>query len=62
MGLRPDHAWMKMRFGYSRPVQWPEGSRESFKPLDYTGYSAVAPGVVLIKAPGHTPGSQIIYV
>ena len=47
---------------YTRPLEWPAGSRESFKPLDYTGYRAVAPGVVLIKAPGHTPGSQIIYV
>jgi glyoxylase-like metal-dependent hydrolase (beta-lactamase superfamily II) len=46
----------------TRPVEWPAGSRESFKPFDYTGYRPVAPGVVLVKAPGHTPGSQIIYV
>jgi glyoxylase-like metal-dependent hydrolase (beta-lactamase superfamily II) len=25
-------------------------------------YQAIAPGVVLIKAPGHTPGSQMVYV
>jgi glyoxylase-like metal-dependent hydrolase (beta-lactamase superfamily II) len=31
-------------------------------PLDYARYQAVAPGVVLIKAPGHTPGSQMVYV
>lgn len=30
--------------------------------LDYTDVYPVAPGVVLIKAPGHTPGSQIVYV
>jgi len=30
--------------------------------VDYTATMAFAPGVVLIKAPGHTPGSQMIYV
>ena len=33
-----------------------------FKPVVYDQYLAIAPGVVLIKAPGHSPGSQIIYV
>jgi glyoxylase-like metal-dependent hydrolase (beta-lactamase superfamily II) len=31
-------------------------------PIEYDQYLAIAPGVVLIKAPGHTPGSQMIYV
>jgi glyoxylase-like metal-dependent hydrolase (beta-lactamase superfamily II) len=31
-------------------------------PLNYKEYYKVAPGIVLIKAPGHTPGSQMIYV
>jgi glyoxylase-like metal-dependent hydrolase (beta-lactamase superfamily II) len=30
--------------------------------VDYTGVMAFAPGIVLIKAPGHTPGSQMVYV
>jgi glyoxylase-like metal-dependent hydrolase (beta-lactamase superfamily II) len=30
--------------------------------VDYDGVLPIAPGVVLIKAPGHTPGSQVIYV
>jgi glyoxylase-like metal-dependent hydrolase (beta-lactamase superfamily II) len=30
--------------------------------IDYTASMAFAPGIVLIKAPGHTPGSQMIYV
>lgn len=30
--------------------------------IEYEQYLAIAPGVVLIKAPGHTPGSQMIYV
>jgi len=33
-----------------------------YKPIAYDKYLAVAPGVVLIKAPGHTPGSQMVYV
>ena len=30
--------------------------------IDYGPYVPIAPGVVLIKAPGHTPGSQMVYV
>jgi glyoxylase-like metal-dependent hydrolase (beta-lactamase superfamily II) len=30
--------------------------------MDYDLLLPVAPGVVLIKAPGHTPGSQMVYV
>ena len=30
--------------------------------FDYDRYFPLAPGAVLIKAPGHTPGSQMIYV
>lgn len=41
---------------------WPEGSREGYVPLKYDGIRAIAPGVVLIRAPGHTPGSQMVYV
>lgn len=39
-----------------------KGTFERFQPLDYQGLYAVAPGVVLQKAPGHSPGSQLIYV
>lgn len=31
-------------------------------PLDYDKYHIIAPGLVLIKAAGHTPGSQMVYV
>jgi glyoxylase-like metal-dependent hydrolase (beta-lactamase superfamily II) len=41
---------------------WPEGSREEYVPLKYDGIRAIAPGVVLIRAPGHTPGSQMVFV
>ena len=30
--------------------------------VDYDRELPVAPGVVLIKAPGHTPGAQVVYV
>jgi len=30
--------------------------------VDYDKYLPFGPGIVLIKAPGHTPGSQMIYV
>jgi glyoxylase-like metal-dependent hydrolase (beta-lactamase superfamily II) len=41
---------------------WPAGSRNGFRPFAYQGMKAIAPGVVLIRAPGHTPGSQMVYV
>lgn len=30
--------------------------------VDYDKYLPVAPGVAFIKAPGHTPGSQMVYI
>ena len=30
--------------------------------VDYDRYFAVAPGVALVRSPGHTPGSQMVYV
>ena len=35
---------------------------DGYRPIAYEKYLAVAPGVVLIRAAGHTPGSQMIYV
>ncbi len=40
----------------------PESLQKSLTPLVYEKYHAVAPGFVLVKAPGHTPGSQMVYV
>lgn len=37
-------------------------STSAFHTIDYEFVHAVAPGVVLIKAPGHSPGSQFVYV
>jgi glyoxylase-like metal-dependent hydrolase (beta-lactamase superfamily II) len=39
----------------------PEMARD-YIVVDYESYLPVAPGVVLIKAPGHTPGHQMVYV
>lgn len=41
---------------------WPRGSRHRLTPFSYAGMTAIAPGVVLIRTPGHTPGSQMVYV
>jgi len=43
-------------------VEYPEAALDGYEPLSYDGMHAIAPGVVLIEAAGHTPGSQIIYV
>jgi glyoxylase-like metal-dependent hydrolase (beta-lactamase superfamily II) len=46
----------------SLPAKFPEHMLDGYHPLVYDQYHAIAPGVVLIKAPGHTPGSQMVYV
>ena len=33
-----------------------------YRVVDYALFQPVAPGVVLLKAPGHTPGHQLVYV
>lgn len=40
----------------------PAALREQLRPLETVPALAVAPGVVLLAAPGHTPGSQLVYV
>ena len=44
------------------PARLPAAAMQGYAPLRYDGLLALAPGVVLIKAPGHTPGSQMVYV
>ena len=46
----------------AEPLIIPPSARAELQPLAYEHTLAVAPGVVLIKAPGHTPGSQWIFV
>lgn len=41
---------------------FPAGFLQKLTPLDSSGLNTVAPGVVLQKAPGHSPGSQLVYV
>lgn len=45
-----------------KPVKLPADAMAGYEPLRYDTLHALAPGVVLIKAPGHTPGSQMAYV
>lgn len=56
--LTPDHYSMLVA-GPGAPLK---GRLLRYKPLVYDGIYPLAPGVVLIKAPGHTPGSQMVYV
>ncbi len=46
----------------SLPARFPNGALDGYQPLEYEQYHAIAPGVVLIRSPGHTPGSQMVYV
>jgi len=41
---------------------FPPGTLNQLEPFDYQGLYAIQPGVVLQKAPGHTPGTQLVYV
>jgi len=43
-------------------LEFPQDRLTGLKPLSYEGVHLLAPGVVLIKAPGHWPGTQIMYV
>lgn len=43
-------------------VPVPPGALEGYTPLIYEGVRGIAPGIVLIKAPGHTLGSQMVFV
>jgi len=44
------------------PSSFPPAAKKTVKPIDYRTTLAIAPGVVLVKSPGHTPGSQSVYV
>ena len=44
------------------PAAFPAGALAGYTPLNDEPYQAVAPGVVLIRSPGHSPGSQMIFV
>jgi len=43
-------------------IKLTEEQASRFIVMDYDRYFPVAPGMVLVKAPGHTPGSQMVYL
>jgi len=43
-------------------AQFPAEAHEAVQVIDFEGIHALAPGIVLMKAPGHTPGTQLVYV
>lgn len=42
--------------------EFPLNAFEDYEPLKYDKYHRLAPGIVLIKAPGHSVGHQFVYV
>ena len=45
-----------------KPLVIPEAVLSARAPFSYERAVAIAPGVVLWKSPGHTPGSQLVFV
>ncbi len=43
-------------------AEFPDKAFDDYKPLEYKNYHRIAPGMVLIAAPGHSVGHQLIYV
>ena len=43
-------------------VQFPPDALSAIQKLEYGHYHRAAAGVVVVRSPGHTPGSQLIYV
>jgi glyoxylase-like metal-dependent hydrolase (beta-lactamase superfamily II) len=43
-------------------IRLTEEQAQRYRIIDYEKYMAFAPGWVLIKAPGHTPGSQMMFI
>jgi glyoxylase-like metal-dependent hydrolase (beta-lactamase superfamily II) len=44
------------------PMVFPKAALEGYQAHQTAPLHALAPGVVLIKAPGHTPGAQMVFV
>lgn len=44
------------------PARFRAGALDTYVPISYADYFSLAPGVALIKAPGHSPGSQMVLV
>jgi len=44
------------------PLEFPKEALEGYQAHQTAPLHAVAPGVVLIKSPGHTPGAQMVFV
>lgn len=44
------------------PASFPPHALDGYVPLYYDRYLAIAPGVALIRTPGHTPGSQMVFI
>ncbi len=53
----------EQKFGHTiKMANFPEEVLNEYIPLEYENYHLISPGIVLIKAPGHSCGSQMIFV
>lgn len=43
-------------------IDFPEDLLKVLKPVNIDRYAQIAPGIVMVKAPGHTPGSVMYFV
>ena len=57
---RPQLTWLREHPNH--PTKLDSTSAGTYLVVDYDPLMPIAPGVVLIKTPGHTPGSQSVYV
>jgi glyoxylase-like metal-dependent hydrolase (beta-lactamase superfamily II) len=64
-GALPPHARLtpeQLSSDRFKPLVIDEAAKKAVQPLVYEDMTALAPGLVAIKAPGHTPGSQWFFV
>ncbi len=61
--LLPKVVLTREQFGNLTPdLGLAPGQLARLTPLDYDFYYRIAPGIVLVKAAGHSPGSQMVYL
>lgn len=60
--LTRDQVQMLIEHPLNPAVRLNATSKDKYCIIDYDLVYPLAPGVVLIRAPGHTPGSQMVYV
>ena len=66
----PDEVWPRVTLTREQSeshmqldrAQFPARAHDAVQVIDFEKLHTLAPGIVLMKAPGHTPGTQLVYV